>query len=353
MTLELQDITKRVGPEIHIHKTSLTFSAGQFNVLLGATNAGKTTLMKLMAGLDFPTDGVIKIADVDVTKATPQERKISFVHQFFVNYPHLSVYDNIASPLRLAKISSSEIDRRVRDAAELMKLTPMLARRPQELSGGQQQRTALARAVVKESKVVFLDEPLANLDYKLREELRIELPQLFADRGAVVVYATSEPAEALMLGGCTATIHEGRVTQFGDTSVIYRQPSNLTTAEVFSDPPLNKAVVRKSGKVCSLQSGASWSLTGKQRDLSDGEYTLGIRPHHVVPGPIEGGLAISGNVLVTELSGSESVAHFRVGEGSWVSQSEGIHPYNVGESHTFFLDVSKCFFFTADGRLVA
>ena len=115
--------------------------------------------------------------------------------------------------------------------------------RPQELSGGQQQRTALARAIVKDSKVVFLDEPLANLDYKLREELRAELPPLFADRGAVVVYATSEPAEALMLGGCTATLHEGHVSQFGDTSSVYRKPVNLTTAQVFSDPPLNTALV--------------------------------------------------------------------------------------------------------------
>ncbi len=165
MTLEIRDISKRVGADVHVHETSLTLLPGHFNVLLGATNAGKTTLMKLMAGLDRPTSGQVLIDTVDVTQQSTQERQISFVHQFFVNYPHLSVYDNIASPLRIAKMSSSEIDRRVREAAELMKLTPMLTRRPQELSGGQQQRTALARAIVKESKVVFLDEPLANLDY--------------------------------------------------------------------------------------------------------------------------------------------------------------------------------------------
>jgi glycerol transport system ATP-binding protein len=234
-----------------------------------------------------------------------------------------------------------------------MKLTPMLTRRPQELSGGQQQRTALARAIVKDSKVVFLDEPLANLDYKLREELRSELPQLFADRGAVVVYATSEPAEALMLGGCTATLHEGHVSQFGDTSNVYRKPVNLTTAQVFSDPPLNTAVVTKQGSQCSLNTDVSWELSGAQAQLEDGQYTIGVRPHHVLPTAITDGVSISGSVQVTELSGSESVAHFRVGHGSWVSQSEGIHLYQVGESHTFFMDVSKCFFFAADGRLVA
>lgn len=353
MTLELRDISKRVGADVHIHETSLTLLPGHFNVLLGATNAGKTTLMKLMAGLDQPTSGQVFIEGVDVTKLSTQERQISFVHQFFVNYPHLSVYDNIASPLRLAKVSSSEIDRRVREAAELMKLTPMLTRRPQELSGGQQQRTALARAIVKDSKVVFLDEPLANLDYKLREELRSELPQLFAGRGAVVVYATSEPAEALMLGGHTATLHEGHVSQFGDTSNVYRKPVNLTTAQVFSNPPLNTAVVTKQGSQCSLNTDVSWELSGAQAQLEDGQYTIGVRPHYVLPTAITDGVSISGSVQVTELSGSESVAHFRVGQGSWVSQSEGIHLYQVGESHTFFMDVSKCFFFAADGRLVA
>ena len=353
MTLEIQDVTKRVGAEIHIHETSLRFLPGHFNVLLGETNAGKTTLMKLMAGLDQPTSGNVLIDGVDVTKQSTQDRQISFVHQFFVNYPHLSVYENIASPLRLARISPSEIDRRVREVADLMKLTPMLERRPQELSGGQQQRTALARAIVKDSKVVFLDEPLANLDYKLREELRSELPQLFADRGAVVIYATSEPAEALMLGGCTATLHEGRVSQFGETSDVYRNPVNLTTAQVFSDPPLNTAVVTKAGGRCTLNTEVSWELSGPQSQLADGEYMIGVRPHHVLPTAISEGVAITGSVQVTELSGSESVAHFRVGEGSWVSQSEGIHPYQVGESHTFFMDVSKCFFFAADGRLVA
>lgn len=353
MTLEIQDVTKRVGAEIHIHETSLRFLPGHFNVLLGETNAGKTTLMKLMAGLDQPTSGNVLIDGVDVTKQSTQDRQISFVHQFFVNYPHLSVYENIASPLRLARISPSEIDRRVREAADLMKLTPMLERLPQELSGGQQQRTALARAIVKDSKVVFLDEPLANLDYKLREELRSELPQLFADRGAVVIYATSEPAEALMLGGCTATLHEGRVSQFGETSDVYRNPVNLTTAQVFSDPPLNTATVTKAGGRCTLNAEVSWELSGPQSQLADGEYMIGVRPHHVLPTSISVGVAIAGSVQVTELSGSESVAHFRVGEGSWVSQSEGIHPYQVGESHTFFVDVSKCFFFAADGRLVA
>ena len=183
-----------------------------------------------MAGLEQPTTGEIWFRGRNVTGVIPRKRNVSLVHQFFINYPTMSVYDNIASPLRVARLAKAEIDRRVRETADLLHLTPMLARRPQELSGGQQQRTALARAIVKSSDLVLLDEPLANLDYKLREELRDQLPRLFAGRGALVVYATSEPSEALMLGGHTATMHEGRVTQFGPTAETYRAPDDLTTA---------------------------------------------------------------------------------------------------------------------------
>jgi glycerol transport system ATP-binding protein len=137
------------------------------------------------------------------------------VYQQFINYPNFSVYENIASPLRVAGLERTEIDKRVRSAADLLRLTPMLERRPMELSGGQQQRTAIARAIVKDSDLILLDEPLANLDYKLREEMRDELPKLFLGRKRMVVYATTEPMEALLFGGNTATLYEGQVTQFG------------------------------------------------------------------------------------------------------------------------------------------
>ena len=155
-----------------------------------------------------------------------------------------------------------EIERRVGEIAELTKLTPMLKRRPSELSGGQQQRTALARAIVKDSKLVLLDEPLANLDYKLREELRDELPRLLAGKGALVVYATSEPTEALLLGGHTATLHEGNITTFGETASIYRRPHDLLTARVFSDPPINAASVTKQGGEIIMGDIARWPARG-------------------------------------------------------------------------------------------
>ena len=355
MTLELRNITKRVGVETHIHDTSLKLEPGVFNVLLGATNAGKTSLIKIMSGLERPTTGQILVDGRDVTGMSPQKRNIALVHQFFVNYPHMDVFENIASPLRVARVAKAEIERRVEEAADILQLRPMLRRRPDELSGGQQQRCALARAIVKESRAVFLDEPLANLDYKLREELRDQLPELFAGRGAVVVYATSEPAEALLLGGRTALIHEGRITQFGATAEIYRAPSDLTSARVFSDPPINVAPVKVADGRVRLSQSVSWPATGPAAGLADGladgAYTLAIRPGHVLPNrPHENAVRLRGEVRITELSGSESVAHFRVGEAIWVSQTSGAHPYEVGEMRDFYIDTGHCFYFAPDGR---
>ena len=352
MTLELRQVTKRVGTQTHIKPTTLVFETGHFNVLLGQTGAGKTSLIKLMAGLDKITDGTLLMDGQDVTGQSTQKRNISLVHQFFVNYPHMTVFDNIAAPLRVAGVAKSEIAGRVEAAADILRLRPMLKRRPHELSGGQQQRTALARAIVKDSRAVFLDEPLANLDYKLREELREQLPELFAGRGAVVIYATSEPEEALLLGGKTALMADGRVTQFGPTAEIYRKPLDLASAQVFSNPPINTAPVTKSGDQVTLAAGPFWMASGAAARLPDGPYTIGIRPDEV--SPVAGaGVMLSGKVLITELSGSESSAHFAMGDGSWVSLAHGVHAYEIGKTHTFHMDPAQCFYFAPDGRLVA
>lgn len=351
MALELKEITKTVSGQVHIKPTTLTLETGHFNVLLGETGSGKTSLIKMMAGLDPIASGQVLMDGEDVTKHSTQKRQISLVHQFFVNYPHMTVYDNIASPLRVAGMAKSEIQGRVEEAADILQLRPMLNRRPHELSGGQQQRTALARAIAKESKAVFLDEPLANLDYKLREELREQLPELFAGRGAVVVYATSEPEEALLLGGKTALMQDGNVTQFGTTAEIYRHPGNLAAAEVFSNPPINRAPVVKSGSKIRMDS-VEWDAIGAAADLADGEYIVAIRPNNILPKPSEkANVPLVGRVTVTELSGSESSAHFQVNDRGWVSLAHGVHPYVIGENHTFYMNPSACFYFAPDGTL--
>ncbi len=364
MSLALKDVVLRVEGQTHIHATSVELAPRGFNILLGTTLAGKTTLMRLMAGLLKPTSGEIWFNGKNVTGVPVRERRVAMVYQQFINYGHLTVYDNIASPLRVAGVSAAQTKERVGRIAELLQLSPLLDRRPAELSGGQQQRTALARALVKDADLVLLDEPLANLDYKLREGLRDELPRLFANRDCTVVYATTEPAETLLLGGHTATLHEGAITQFGSTQDVYRRPVDLTSAQVFSDPPINTAPVVKRGARIEISNVVGWNVDGQLAALADGAYTLGLRPHHVQPvapsehagvnvDPIFDGVRVSGKVSVAEISGSESVVHFDLHELGWVSQSHGVHRFAVGATAGFRLDVAHGLYFNAAGRCVS
>ena len=354
MTLELRGVVKRVGAETHIYDASIRLAEEGFNILLGTTLAGKTTLMQLMAGLDRPTSGEVWFGGKNVTGIPVQKRDVAMVYQQFINYPNFTVFENIASPLRVARLHRAEIDNRVHRVAELLRLTSMLQRRPAELSGGQQQRTALARALVKDAGLVLLDEPLANLDFKLREELRDELPKLFAGRHCTVVFATSDPIEALLMGGHTAALHKGRITQFGATAQVYRRPADLDTAQVFSNPPINTAAVSKQGQNIVLSDSARWPVRDELQQLPDGRYTIGIRAHHISPVPNgRDAIEIEGTVQIAELSGSDSTIHFRHGPLSWVSQSHGVHAIEINKTIRFFMEVRHCMYFGADGKLIA
>ena len=355
MAIELDGVVKKVGAETHIHPTDLVLEEGVFNVLLGTTLSGKTTLMRLMAGLEKPTAGRVRFRGRDVTGVPVQKRNVSMVYQQFINYPSMTVFENIASPLRVAGRTGAQIERRVARVAELLGLTAMLRRRPSELSGGQQQRTALARALVKDSDLVLLDEPLANLDYKLREELREELPGILREKGAIIVYATSEPHEALLLGGCTATLHEGRVTQFGPTLEVYRRPKDLVSAQVFADPPLNTSAAVKRGDTFRLD-GADirWRAGGAAAGLADGRYTVGLRPYHITPSRTNGdALEVRARVLLAELSGSESIVHVGIGGHTWVSQSHGVHAVEVGVDEPMYVQTDRFYYFGDNGALLA
>ncbi len=240
--LRLANIARRVDSHNALQDISLELKRGELNILLGPTLSGKTSLMRVMAGLDRPDSGELTFDGESVIGVPVQRRELAMVYQQFINYPSLSVYENIASPLRVAGLERHEIEARVAQAAQL-KLEPYLNRKPANLSGGQQQRVALARALVKRASLVLLDEPLANLDYKLREELRAELPVLFAELGAVLVYATTEPSEALVLGGKTACLNRGRVEQFGPTLDLYRDPDTLMAARL---SPIRRLIVWRS-----------------------------------------------------------------------------------------------------------
>jgi len=353
MTLALHSVTRKVGDELHVDDVSLSFERGTLNVLLGPTLAGKTSLMRVMAGLDQPDAGRITVDGRDVTRIAVGKRNVAMVYQQFINYPTLSVYENIASPLRVAGISRSEIERRVQDAAKLLRLTPMLDRTPLQLSGGQQQRTAIARALVKRADLVLMDEPLANLDYKLREELREELPRIFSSSGAIFVYATTEPMEALLLGGNTATLHEGRVTQFGPTASVYRRPKDLMTAQVFSDPPLNEIHGTKAGSEFRVDGGVSIGLQGDLADLSDGAMTLAFRAHDLSLKP-KGSHSVALNVSVngSEITGSESFLHVQMGDLKFVLLEQGVHRIDSGAVLSVHVSSDRLYAFDSSGYLL-
>ena len=352
--LELRGVSKQVGVESHIREVSLTLERGTLNVLLGPTLSGKTSLIRLMAGLDRPTSGSIWFDGVDVTGVAPQKRNIAMVFQQFINYPSMSVYDNIASPLRVSGMGRDEIDSRVRKTAALMRLEPYLDRMPLNLSGGQQQRTALARAIVKNAGIVLLDEPLANLDYKLREELRAELPRIFAEAGSIFVYATTEPTEALLLGGRTATLSEGRVTQFGPTIDVYRNPGDLVTARTFSDPPLNTLVVQKRGDSFQLEGGAALPVPAHLPTIADGTYVVAFQPHHLSPSRQSAeAVSVPARVVVTEITGSESFVHVMFVDASWIMLAPGIHNLRADTLIDVFIDPRHLMVFDSSGRAIA
>jgi glycerol transport system ATP-binding protein len=354
MSVTLDNVSHEVGGISHIRNVSMTLERGSLSVLLGPTLAGKTTLMRLLAGLDKPTRGRVLVDGIDVTGRDVRQRSVAMVYQQFINYPSLTVYENIASPLRVQGRPREEIETRVREASRLLKLDPYLQRTPLQLSGGQQQRTAIARALVKGADLVLLDEPLANLDYKLREELRAELPRIFEASGAIFVYATTEPSEALLLGGDTICMWEGEALQIGPTPKVYRRPDTLRVAQVFSDPPLNTVPIEKSGTEVVYGGRVRAQADGLFAALPDGAYLVGFRAHQLELASGTGTRhGFAATVVLTEITGSESFVHLKLDDSYWVAVLPGVHEFEPGDHAEVTLDSNDLFVFEPGGRLVA
>src|ERR1700759_4797281 len=354
MTVTLDHVTRTVDGIPTIRDIALTLEKGTLSVLLGPTLSGKTSIMRLLAGLDKPTTGRVLVDGKDVTGFDVRQRSVAMVYQQFINYPSLSVYENIASPLRVQGKPRAEIEARVQEAAKLLKLEPFLNRTPLQLSGGQQQRTAIARALVKGADLVLLDEPLANLDYKLREELRTELPRIFEASGAIFVYATTEPSEALLLGGRTVCMWEGEALQAGDTPNVYRHPETLRVAQVFSDPPLNVVGIQKTNGSVQYSGGVAAPAAGLYAKLGDGTYRVGFRAHQPeIANGQAGRHAFPATVSVTEITGSESFVHLHRADNDWVAVLHGVHEFEPGQQLEAVLDPDNVFVFDAADRLVA
>ena len=338
MQLTLTGLEHRVGAATHLYPLDLALQPGTVSVLLGATQAGKTTLMRLMAGLDVPSHGRVTVDGRDVTRMPVRQRNVAMVYQQFINYPSMTVLDNIASPLKLrGAMAKAAVQQRVLALAEKLHIEPFLKRLPAELSGGQQQRVALARALAKDAPLMLLDEPLVNLDYKLREELRVELSALFDAGSSTVVYATTEPTEALLLGGWTAVMDRGEVLQYGPTAEVFHRPVSIRVARAFSDPPMNL-----------LAGGApGLGLAGVRPDTTVGLRASALRVHQR-----SGDLVLPGTVELAEIAGSDTFVHVDTPAGELVAQLTGVHFFDLGAALTLYLDPAQVYLFGADGALM-
>jgi glycerol transport system ATP-binding protein len=352
MQLTLERIEQRVGASAFLYPLDMSLVPLAVTVLLGATQAGKTTLMRVMAGLDAPSKGRVLTDGVDVTGQPVRERDVAMVYQQFINYPSLTVAENIASPLKLKKqpMTKAAIDARVAELAAKLHIEPFLQRLPAELSGGQQQRVALARALAKNAPLMLLDEPLVNLDYKLREGLRDELSQLFASGQSTVVYATTEPTEALLLGGHTAVLDAGELLQYGPTAEVFHRPKSIRVARAFSDPPMNLVAGRAEADGVALPGDVR--LARSLPASAQAAVTVGVRAGALRAVPREGDLALGGRVELAEIAGSDTFVHVATAIGELVAQLTGVHQFALGAQVTLYLDPRQTYVFGGDGELI-
>jgi multiple sugar transport system ATP-binding protein len=308
--LTLDHLTKSYNPKIvPVKDVSLSVENGEFLTLLGPSGCGKSTILRLIAGLEQPTEGEIAIGDRTVTQVPPGDRNIAMVFQSYALYPHMSVFDNIASGLKLRKLSVDQIRVRVAEASRVLGLDPLMQRKPGQLSGGQRQRVALGRALVRQPEVFLLDEPLSNLDALLREQVRAELKQLFASQNAPVVYVTHDQTEAMTLSTQVAVLYNGEVQQLAPPSRIYSHPANQFVAGFIGSPQMNLLTLNVKDRAAQL-GDRRIPLPEKAPSLT--EVVLGIRPEHIDLAELGDGSSISGKTYLVEHLGMSNLISVRL-----------------------------------------
>jgi multiple sugar transport system ATP-binding protein len=315
-------VEKVYDNDVHaVHDLSLEIRDGEFVVLVGPSGCGKTTALRMVAGLEDITDGKVSIGGRVVNDLTPKERDIAMVFQNYALYPHLSVSDNIGFGLRLRKTPKNVVDERIAWAAKLLGLTPYLHRRPKELSGGQRQRVAMGRAIVRQPQVFLMDEPLSNLDAKLRVQMRAEIARIQHEVGVTTIYVTHDQVEAMTMGDRVAVMRRGELQQMAEPQKLYNAPNNLFVASFIGSPAMNivEADVVRSGEGIAVriedQELPVPEDVARRRPALSGyvgrKLALGIRPEHLEDGILlrNGGARLKGRVLITEALGSEILAH--------------------------------------------
>jgi sn-glycerol 3-phosphate transport system ATP-binding protein len=321
-TLTLSGVQKAFGATQVLHGVDLALADGEMVVIVGASGCGKSTLLRIVAGLEKPTAGQVTIDGRDVTALEPAERDIAMVFQNYALYPHMTVFDNMAYGLKIRRLPKAEIKRRVEEGAALLGIGPLLARKPRQLSGGQRQRVAMGRAIVREPKLFLFDEPLSNLDAKLRVQMRAEIRRLQKRLGVTSLFVTHDQVEAMTLGDRLVVMHQGHAVQVASPMEIWARPADTYVAGFIGSPSMNfiDAVLVDGGQGARLL-GTGGQGGGPVIRFADGgrpggeghRVTLGIRPEHLEPG---GADALALTVDLVEPLGSESVVHGRLADGT-------------------------------------
>ncbi len=345
------NISLEVGGEPHLSDVSFEMAPGKLYTILGRTLAGKTTLLKSIAGLVQINSGSLSNGGVDFLQVPVWKRNVAMVYQQFINYPHFTVYKNIAFPLRKQGLDRSEIDRRVRRAIEQVGLQGFEERRIQALSGGQQQRVALARSLAKSSQILLLDEPLVNLDYKLRETLREELKTLISSQfnaEGIVVYSSTDPLEAMQFGGDLIVMDEGRILQQGPAAEVFEHPATCRVAEITNDPSMNLWSAQLDGDRFQVAPGLDLPRPERMRDLAPTDYTVGFRANDIRIE--EGGLDFE--VELSEIAGSETIIHLRRGEKRMIARVEGVVSLQMQQTVPVKINTDWLYAFNSNQHLV-
>jgi multiple sugar transport system ATP-binding protein len=351
----LKNIIKQFGSVKVLKNINLTIEDREFCVLLGPSGCGKTTLLRIIAGLDEPTEGEILIGDKDVTDLEPKDRDIAMVFQNYALYPHMSVYDNISFGLKIRGYLKDEIDSRVNQAAEILSIQQFLSRLPKALSGGQRQRVAVGRAIVRKPKVFLFDEPLSNLDAKLRVEMRAELKRLHQRLQATIVYVTHDQVEAMTLADKIVVMKDGVIQQIGSPLEIYNKPVNKFVAGFIGSPPMNfinGMIVKKDDKIIFDEGNFELKLPEEYfEDLANyinKEVLLGIRPEDVYDKIYVSSTAentIVATVNIVELLGNVKHLHLTTGKNNFVCIVKSSNEAEEGHTIEVVFDISKIHIF--------
>jgi multiple sugar transport system ATP-binding protein len=352
--VSFEQVAKRFGVVTAVDNLNLDVANGEMLVLLGPSGCGKTTSLRMLAGLESISEGTIRIGDTIVNTLPPRARDIAMVFQSYALYSHLTVYENLAYPLRVRKLPKAEIDRRVRDVGEVVQIGELLNRKPRELSGGQRQRVALGRAIIRRPAVFLMDEPLSNLDAKLRQHTRGELKRFQRELATTTIYVTHDQAEAMTLADRVAIMDRGVLQQVGPPREVYAKPASIFVAGFLGSPPmnlLNARVTSDSGtpavEIAGTTIPASGRFAARLAMLPDeqGEVILGVRPEEVMLGRDQELLSVPGEVFVVEDLGNERLITLDISGQFVVSRVAADYPAEMGERLRFGFDPERAHLF--------